>query len=488
MSAPDVEVAIVGTGFSGLGMAIQLQKANRSSFVLLEKAGEVGGTWRDNHYPGCACDIPSHLYSFSFEPNPRWSRMFATQPEIFDYLRRCADKYNLRPKIRFHCAVERIEFDDREAFWRISIAGGATLTARYVVLGIGPLSRPTLPSIPGLETFAGKRFHSTEWDHRYDLDGKTVAVIGTGASAIQFVPEVAQRAKRLHLFQRTPPWVLPRPDRAISPREQRLFSGLPIFQQLYRYWIYWLMEWRAIGFSVDPRIMKLVALAGRQHIRKHILDPSLQKALTPTYLPGCKRILMSNDYYPALARSNVEVVTSELVRAGAETLVTRDGAERKVDAIIFGTGFRVSEYLTPIEVRGRDGTDLNTRWRERTEAYLGTTVAGFPNFFTLLGPNTALGHNSVVFMMEAQLRHVLDCMRASDAHEGRPIEVRQDAQRAFNESLEPRLRRAVWASGCQSWYLDAEGKNIALWPGFTVDFWRRTLRLKTTDYSFDEVE
>ena len=479
------EVAIVGSGFSGLAMAIRLKREGRGPFVILEKGDEVGGTWRENHYPGCACDVPSHLYSFSFAPNPRWSRMFAPQREILDYLVRCADESGVRPHVRFRSEVERIEFDEGLGRWRIFVRGGATLTARHVVLGVGALSKPALPDLPGRERFRGKSFHSAQWDHGYDLAGKTVAVVGTGASAIQFVPQIAPQLKRLHLFQRTPPWVLPKPDRAMTGVEQRLFAAAPFLQRLFRALIYWRMEGRGLGFTVDPRIMKLAALVGRRHIRRQIRDPLLREKVTPSYLPGCKRILMADDYYPALERPNVEVVTDGIREIGERGVVSRDGVERPVDAILYGTGFRVADFLAPMRVVGRGGVDLNDAWRGGVEAYLGTTVAGFPNLYLLMGPNTGLGHNSMVFMIEAQVNHVLQCLGAVKDRGAASAEVKEPAQRRFNRALQPRLHKSVWASGCQSWYLDAQGRNSTLWPGFTFEFWLRTRRLRAGDYRFE---
>jgi cation diffusion facilitator CzcD-associated flavoprotein CzcO len=474
---------IVGSGFSGLGMAIALRKAGQHDFVVLEKADEVGGTWRDNHYPGCACDIPSHLYSYSFELNPDWSRTYAPQAEILAYLKRCADKYGVRPHIRFNTPVRRAVFDEASGTWLVH-TDGTVLRARHLVLGVGALSRPAYPSIPGLERFQGARFHSAEWDHGYPLAGKRVAVIGTGASAIQFVPRIVPQVGRLFLFQRTPPWVLPRPDRPIGALRRRLFRAVPPLQGLYRAWLYWLLELCGVGFTMHPGIMKLAAAIGRRHLRRQVPDLALREKLTPRYTPGCKRILMANDYYPALCQPHVEVVTNEIAEVGADAVITRDGVARPVDAIIYGTGFQVSEFLTPLQVLGRGGADLNQVWRGGIEAYLGTTIAGFPNLFMLVGPNTGLGHNSMVFMIEAQIHYALRCMQEIAARAARFADVRPAAQAAFNGELQPRLQRTVWASGCRSWYLDRNGRNSTLWPGLTCEFWLRTRRLETADYTF----
>jgi cation diffusion facilitator CzcD-associated flavoprotein CzcO len=484
-ATPSVDVAIVGTGFSGLAMAIQLKKAGKASFVVLEKASAVGGTWRENRYPGCACDVPSHLYSYSFEPNPRWSRMFAPQEEILAYLEHCAEKYGIVPHIRFQAEVIEAEFDEQRSFWRVRLRSGEPLTARHLVLGIGALHRPSIPRIDGAERFLGEAFHSAQWDPRAKLAGKRVGIVGTGASAIQLVPRLAPQVEQLHVFQRTPPWVMPKPDRPMAALEQRLFEAVPTIQRLYRYAIYWTMEARGLGFTVTPKAMHLVGMLGRRYIRQQLRDPRLRAAVTPTHTPGCKRILLANDYYPALERPNVELVTQPIAKLTERAIVTRDGVARPIDMLVYGTGFRVTELLTHLKIRGRGGVDINDAWRDRIEAYLGTTVSGFPNLILLMGPNTGLGHNSMVFMIEAQVRYALACMRMMAEHGVPAADVRPATQRAFNARLLPRLRRSVWASGCQSWYLDEKGNNATVWPGFTFEFWLRTLRVDPSDYELD---
>jgi cation diffusion facilitator CzcD-associated flavoprotein CzcO len=481
----EVDVAIVGAGFAGLCMAIRLQQEGRRSYVVLEKAGGLGGTWRDNHYPGCACDVPSHLYSFSFEPNPGWSRVYAPQAEILAYLERCADRYGVRPHLRFHAEVESAELDERAALWRVRLAGGDEVRARHLVFGMGALSRPAIPAIAGLDRFQGKTFHSAAWDHGYDLEGKTVGVVGTGASAIQFVPRIVPRAGRLHLFQRTPPWIVPRRDHAIDPARQRLFEAAPLTQRLYRYLIYAGLEARGLGFTFDPRIMKLAERIGRAHIRAQIRSPELRRAVTPAYTLGCKRILLADDYYPALEQPNVEVVTEAIREVTPRGVVTADGQERALDALILGTGFRVTDLLTPMRVLGRGGVDVNDAWREGIEAYRGTTIAGYPNLYMLAGPNTGLGHSSMVFMIEAQVDYILACMRALDRRGARSADVLPGAQAAFNRRIQARLGKTVWSSGCRSWYLDANGRNSTLWPGSTVEFWLQTRRMIAGDHVFD---
>ena len=360
---------IVGTGFAGLGMAIKLKQSGERDFLVLEKAGEVGGTWRDNHYPGCACDVQSHLYSFSFEPNPGWSRMFSPQPEIWAYLRQCAAKHGLYPHIRFQAELSEARWDEEARLWRLKTGDGQRLAARVLVSGTGGLSRPAYPTgIKGLGTFAGKTFHSQDWDHGYDLRGKRVAVIGTGASAIQFVPQIQKQVARLDLYQRTPPWIVPKPDRPISDGERRLFRRLPLAQKLYRTAIYWMLEARVLGFAINPKLMKLIQRIALAHIHRQVKDPALRAKLTPDYVIGCKRVLISNDYYPALAQPNVEVVTDGIREVRAHGIVGADGVERKIDAIIFGTGFHAvdSAAAAPDLWPRRRGPDGRLEGRPRS--------------------------------------------------------------------------------------------------------------------------
>jgi cation diffusion facilitator CzcD-associated flavoprotein CzcO len=469
-----VDVAIVGSGFSGLCMAIRLKQAGQHSFILLEKADAIGGTWRDNDYPGCACDIPSHLYSFSFEPNPSWTRRFAPQREIRRYLEQCADKYDLRRHLLLGTEVTRAEYDEAGALWRVQTRDGRTVRAHHLVLGVGALHRPSYPEIDGIERFRGSAFHTARWNHGADLTGRRVAVVGTGASAIQVVPQLAASVGHLVLFQRTPPWVLPKPDREIGRLERGLLEAMPLLQRLYRWYTYWLFELRYPAFTRSSQIMRALSHLGRRHIRRQITDPEVRRAVTPEYLPGCKRILLADDYYPALTRSNVEIVACPIARANERGLVTQDGKEYELDTIIYGTGFHVADSLSTLQVTGRGGIQLTEAWKDGMEAYLGCLISGFPNLFLLLGPNTGLGHSSMVFMIESQVELVLRCMRAMRRRGARSARVRTTTQRDFNQRLQPRLQRAVWGSGCRSWYLDAAGKNVTLWPGSTLEFWLRT--------------
>ena len=479
----DVDVVILGAGFSGMGMAIALRQEGCRSFVVLEKEQDVGGTWWVNTYPGCACDVQSHLYSYSFEPNPRWSRMFAPQPEIRAYLHHCADHYGLRPFIRTGQNVTQAEFDPDTHRWRVMTSQGDTFTGRFLVCGLGTLSRPAIPDIPGLENFGGKTFHSAQWDHGHDLTSRRVAVLGTGASAIQFVPRIAQQVKQLHLFQRTPPWILPKPDRAIEPGEQRLYATQPWLQALRRASIYWALEMRVLAFVKSPILMRAAQAVARRHIRKHVRDPHVQDKLIPNYTIGCKRVLISNDYYPTFNRPNVELVTDAVTAVDASGITTAEGTHRAVDTIILGTGFKAAETWAPMKVIGPDGTDLNDTWASGLSAYLGTTVSGYPNLFIMTGPNTILGHSSMVFMIESQLRYVLDAFKKLDAAGASAVAVRPEVQSRYNNWLHARLRGSVWdAGGCRSWYLDRHGNNVTLWPGFTWEFRRLTRRFNLADY------
>ena len=480
--ASDLDVLIVGTGFAGLGMAIHLKRAGFQSFTILERAQDVGGTWRDNRYPGCACDIPSHLYSFSFELNPAWTRHYPPQREIWEYLRHCARKYVLLPHIRFGAELVQAHYDEAAARWHVTTRDGRSFSARVLVSGMGGLSNPAVPRVPGLEQFSGTSFHSARWNKDYDLRGKRVAVIGSGASAIQIVPQIQPLVSRLDYYQRTPSWILPHPDRAVTPFELWLFRWLPFTKHLLRAGIYCVHESRVSGFTQNAGLLPLAARLARRHMRRQVNDPELRRKLTPDYALGCKRILISNNYYPALEQPNVEVITERIREVAPQGIITADDRERQVDAIIFATGFKAQEPFERGTLFGRGGIDILDTWKGGPEAYLGTTVSGFPNFFMLVGPNTGLGHNSMVYMIESQISYVMSALRQMSAHGFRALEVRTEVQRAYNDGLQARQARTVWASGCRSWYLNENGRNTTLWPGASFTFRHKTRRLRLREY------
>ncbi len=478
----DAETIVVGAGFGGLGLALQLRRRGERSFLVLERAAEPGGTWRDNVYPGCACDIPALLYSFSFEPGDVWQRRYPEQPEILGYLKRVANRPELRGHVRYNSALDEARFDEPSATWRLRLGDGSSLVCRTLVLAMGALSRPHVPAIAGAERFTGATFHSAQWDPAVELRGKNVAVVGTGASAIQFVPQIAPDVARLTLFQRTPSWIIPRGDKRIGKLRNAMRAKLPGYAWLARKLTYWTLEFRALGFVVNPKLLRLQEALIRKSIADSIADPALREKLTPEYRAGCKRVLISDDYYPALQRSNVELLDSPLAEIRERSVVAADGTERAADVIIYGTGFNATGGFAPVRVFGRNGLELSDAWRDGMSAYLGTSVAGFPNMFLVIGPNTGLGHNSMVIMMEAQYAYILaalDYLRSSGV---RAVDVQPSVQSAYNEELQQRLRGTVWATGCSSWYIDAGGKNTALWPGFTFDFRNRTKRFDPMRY------
>jgi cation diffusion facilitator CzcD-associated flavoprotein CzcO len=479
-----VDVLIVGGGFSGLCMAIKLREAGTHSFLLLEKSDDIGGTWYDNRYPGCACDIPSHLYSFSFDLSPDWSRMYPGQQEIHDYLKRCVERYELAPHIRLNTRFHEAIWDEAGAVWHASAGEGMRICARVLVSGIGGLHVPQYPKIKGIERFAGPKFHSSTWDHSVELDGKNVAVVGTGASAIQFVPQIAPRAGKLYLFQRTPPWIVPRMDFAIPEKWKRRFRRIPFVMPAFRRYIFWRQEFRVLGFLGNRFVRGKATEIATRHRERQIKDPRLRSALTPNYELGCKRVLVSDDFYPTLTRSNVELVSDGIAEVREHSIVTSDGVERPIDVLIFGTGFRATEPLIGIRIVGREGVEIHDAWRERMSAYLGITVSGFPNLFLLLGPNTGLGHNSVVLMIEAQVRYVMSCLALMKRRKRRVLEVRAEIQKNFVAEVHRRLQGTVWQSGgCHSWYQDQRtGENTTLWPGSVVSYVRKTRSASPADY------
>ena len=477
-----VRVAVIGSGFGGLGAAVRLRREGVTDFVVLERAGSVGGTWRDNSYPGCACDVPSHLYSFSFAPNPDWPRTFSGQEHIRAYLEHVADVFRLRPHLRFDSEVKMMTWDADKLRWGIETSSGY-LTADVVVSATGPLSDPKIPQIPGIDTFTGKVFHSARWDHDYDLKGKRVAMVGTGASAIQIVPAIQPEVESLTVVQRTPPWVMPRMDRGISRAEQWLHAKVPATARARRGLLWLIREFQVGAFTKRPAMMRGAQAMAASHLRKAVKDPALRAKLTPDYRIGCKRILLSNDYYPALARPNTEVVASALKEVRGDVVVGSDGTETEVDAIVFGTGFHVTDMPIGERVFGADGRSLAEHWKGGMAALRGCAVDGFPNLLFVIGPNTGLGNSSMILMIESSLNYLAAYLRALDTTGAAALDARPEAVRSWNDEVQRRMARTVWNSGgCVSWYLDDQGRNTTVWPGTTAEFRRATRRLDLREY------
>jgi cation diffusion facilitator CzcD-associated flavoprotein CzcO len=477
----ETDVAIVGAGFGGLGMAINLERVGRGDYVLLERAEDIGGTWWANTYPGCQCDVPSNLYSFSFAPKSDWERAFPMQDQILDYLRDCARRFGVLA--RTHCNAELLDaaWDPARRRWDVETARGR-VAARVLVAAPGLLSEPVVPALPGLDRFEGTSFHTARWDHAADLRGRRVAVFGTGATAIQVVPRLREQVERLVVFQRTPPWVIPHGDHPVAERVQRLYRRVPALQKASRAQIYTARELLVLGM-LHPRLLRAAELLLKARIRRHVSDPELRRKLTPDYAPGCKRILLSNEWYPSIAAPNVDLVTAGVAEVRERSIVDGDGREHELDALIFATGFSPGDPPIARRLRGGDARTLSEVWQGSPQAYLGTAVTGFPNLFLLYGPNTNLGHSSIVYMLESQIHYVLEALRTMDERGADAVEVHTEAQRAFNAELQERLRGTVWNSGgCASWYLDRNGRNAIQWPGFTFDFRRRTHRFHAADY------
>lgn len=478
---PQHDVIIIGAGFSGLGMAIALKKAGRNNFLILEKAADIGGTWRDNHYPGAACDVPSHMYSYSFERNPNWSRMYSGQAEILAYIKHCARKYHLLPHFRGSCEVLELRWDNANDLWHVHTAVGEHLTARVVVSGIGALSRPAIPKVPGLDTATVPTWHSARWNHDIDLTGKRVAVIGTGASAIQFVPEIAPKVKALTVFMRTPPWIIPKPDGPIHKSIQTVLKYVPGAQSVFRNGIYWQAETFALGF-INPRFMGFIKRLALSYLDKSIKDPELKRRMTPDYTPGCKRVLFSNNYFKAIIRSNVQV-WGGVQEVRGNQVIDADGRAVEVDAVILGTGFDTLDPFGPLKVYNSEGVEIREALEGRFMNYKGIAIEKMPNYFMLLGPNTGLGHNSIIFMIEAQINYVMQALALMDRRRATRMEVRHEAVQAFMGKISASLKKMVWnAGGCKSWYLNEKGENFTIWPGFTWRYWMETRRLVTRDY------
>ncbi|WP_405136249.1 flavin-containing monooxygenase [Nocardia sp. NBC_01388] len=475
------KIVIIGAGFAGIGLAIKLREAGFDDLVILERADDLGGTWQANTYPGCACDVPSQLYSYSFAPNPNWSRTYGRQREILEYLRSVANRNDIAGRIRYGAEVVRATWDESESIWRVHTADGP-LTADFVISATGVFSDAKYPSLPGLETFQGKSFHSLHWDHEHDLTGERVAVIGTGASAVQFVPEIQPKVAALTLFQRSAPWIVPRMDRTTTALERSLLRRVPAVGKAIRGGYYTLIEgFGLIGF-VDNRFRHPYELLGKMQLRRQISDPELRRKLTPDYMIGCKRAIFSDAYLPALDQDNVEVVTTGIAEVRAHSIVTRDGVERPIDTIIYGTGFEsvpgAFERFT-----GRDGLTAAEVYAKRPQSYLGAALAGFPNFFCTLGPFGAAGNQSAIFMIESQVAYIVDALRTMRERGVQRVEVRPEVQEAFLDEMEQRSRSTVWLTGgCQSYYTTADGHNAGLYPNWSFEYRRRTSRFDIDSY------
>jgi cation diffusion facilitator CzcD-associated flavoprotein CzcO len=475
------QVVIIGAGFGGIGMAIALKRAGIDDFVVLDRASDLGGTWRDNSYPGLTCDVPSLLYSFSFRPW-RWSRRFPPRDEILTYLRALVAEYRLGPHLRFDSAVTSAEFEQAAGHWHIRLGDGGSIDATSVVCAVGQLGRPALPDIPGRGEFAGPSWHSGRWNHDVDLTGKRVAVVGTGASAIQFVPEVAKEAARVDVYQRTPPYVLPKADRPYRAAEQAIFDRLTLVRKADRLRIFLYGELLTSGFVLSPRLLAGPMAMWRRQLNTQIPDPELRAKCVPDYVMGCKRVVFSKDWYPALARPNVDLVTEPIERITADGVVSADGTTRGADAIVYGTGFTSVEFLAPMQLTGLDGQRLEDTWRDGAQAYLGISVAGFPNFFMLYGPNTNLGGNSIIYMLEGQIGYTLGAIQALAAGRLAWLDVRPDVQAKFNRWVQRASRKSVWETGCHSWYTTASGRNTNNWPDHTFLYRYRVRRFDPAAY------
>lgn len=480
----NLSVIIIGTGFSGLCMGIKLKEAGNDNFTIFEKGEEVGGVWRANTYPGACCDIPANLYSFSFAMKTDWPRRYPAQPLIQSYMKSCAEEYGLYPHIQFNTEISSASFDKETGLWSVTTATGEVHQANILMSGVGQLGRPAYPTIKGMDNFTGKAFHSADWDHDYDLTGKSVAVIGTGASAIQFIPVIAEQAGELKVFQRTPPYIMPKPDEVYTAAHRFLFKNVPGFQKFYRAFWYGSGELASGAFDRGSKLAKVFEKVTLAHMRKHVKDPGLRKKLTPDYPVGCKRVLFASNYFPALARPNVDVVTEDVVEMTETGIRTADGEHHEVDAVIYGTGFKATEFLSPMRITGLDEKDLNEAWNEGAEAYLGMSTNGFPNFFMLYGPNTNLGSNSIVFMIECQANYIMQCLKKLAAEDSKFLDIRADVQREYNDHIQQRLKNSVWSAGCSSWYHNDAGKITNNWPGYTREYKKLTKTMNPADYEF----
>lgn len=483
---PDFQIGIVGAGFAGIIAALRLQQMKRDSFVIFERAKEVGGTWRDNIYPGCACDVPSNLYSISFEPNPNWQRLYSTQSEILEYLKSVVRKNDIEKHIRYDSEIVLYEFCEENGVWKLTDKRGKITIVKMLIVAVGPFNDPQMPDIKGIETFAGKSLHSAGWDADFEPKNKRIAIIGTGASAVQIVPTIAREAKHLTVFQRTAAWVGPRLDDEVSAKKRNRYSKFPFLQKLRRTILYWFLEFRGLLFTGNKWVYKYFHKLSLQKLEDEVEDPEIRRKLTPDYKLGCKRILSSDDYLPTFNRSNVTLETDSIAEIIPEGILTETGKLHELDAIIYATGFEVADFTTDMKVYGRDKRELFAEWRESgLEAYKGTVVSGFPNLTFLLGPNTGLGHNSMIHIMESQMNYILKYLELLEKKGEKDfIDLKPEAQKNYNEMLDEQFKTTVWASGCKSWYLNDAGRNTTLYPRLTARFRRETRRINAENYEF----
>lgn len=479
-------VAIIGTGFGGLGMAYYLKQAGIESFTIFEKSDAVGGVWRENTYPGAGCDVPSHLYSFSFEPHYPWAWRYGKQAEILAYMQHCVRKYRIEEHIQFRREVSAADFDQQRGLWTLQLADGGRHEADILISAVGQLHRPMIPQIQGQASFKGRHFHSANWDHSLDLRGKTVAVIGSGASAVQFVPEIARQVKQLYLFQRSAGWVAPKFEQPISAFMRKVFDRSPLLYDIDRLRIFLIVEALAYAYNGHPWAERLMRLMSQVQLRLQVRDPALRRRLTPDFPIGCKRILLTTQWLPALTRPHVEVVSEAIEQITDNGIRSADGRLREVDAIIYGTGFAATEFLAPMRVTGRDGQCLNEQWRRGADAYLGMAVAGFPNFFMLYGPNTNVGSGSIIYMLECQQRYIVKLLQDRAQRGWRCAEVSPRAQADYRHEIEKRSGLTTFNGNCQSWYKTADGRNTNNWIGSMMEYRRRTARIDWTHYQLTQ--
>ncbi|RYF90483.1 MAG: NAD(P)/FAD-dependent oxidoreductase [Caulobacteraceae bacterium] len=477
-----MDAIIIGAGFGGLCAAIKLKEAGFDRLVVLEKADRIGGTWRDNTYPGACCDVPSRLYSYSFALNPHWTRAYSGHAEIRQYMEDVAARFGVRDRFRFNTEVARADWNAAAGLWTVTLTSGETLSAPVLVSGLGQLNRPSFANIPGRETFQGDSWHSARWNHGVDLAGKTVGCIGAGASAIQYIPELVKTAGKVVVFQRTPNYVVPRLDKATSPGQRALFAAFPVIDRVLRWVIWKAMDMRFQAFKQGTKAATDFRKVAMDYLEATVADPVLRAKLTPDYPIGCKRVLVSDDYYQAMVQPNVELVTEDVKAITPAGVRTGDGAEHPCDVLVFGTGFETTDFLAPLAIHGENGLSMDDAWKDGAEAYYGVTVAGFPNLFLLYGPNTNLGHNSIILMIEAQVGYVVEALKALKARGAKALTVKPEAQARFNTRLQSDLQDTAWAGACSSWYKTASGKITNNWSGDTATYIKAMRQPVLSDY------